>query len=91
MSLSGGRGGSHDEDACERPCPKRRKRRGVRYRGEGESRADRVREKERKHTAQMDKASMAQCHGQTRAGVQVGPGTDGVRETCTDSNPACEA
>ena len=33
----GGERGSLDEEACERPCPKRRKRR-ARYRGEGESR-----------------------------------------------------
>ena len=39
----------------------------------------------------MDKASVTQCHGQTRVGVQVGPGTDDVRETRSDSNPACEA
>ena len=58
---------------------------------EQELRADRVREKERKRTAQMDKANAAQCHSQMRAGVQVGPGTDGVRKTCSDSNPACEA
>ena len=33
----GGERGSLDEEACERPCPKRTKG-GVRYGGEGESR-----------------------------------------------------
>ena len=55
----GGERGSLDEEACERPCPKRRKRRGpVRGRGR-ESRADRVREKERKRTVRVNKASAA--------------------------------
>ena len=43
----GGERGSLDEEACEQPCPKRRRRGPVRGRGR-ESRADRVREKERK-------------------------------------------
>ena len=43
----GGERGSLDEEVCERPCPKRRKRRGpVQGRGR-ESRADKVWEKER--------------------------------------------
>jgi len=55
----GGERGSLDEEACERPCPKRRKRRGpVRGRGR-ESRADRVREKERKRTVRVNKANAA--------------------------------
>ena len=87
----GGERGSLNEEVCERPCPKRRKRRGpVQGRGR-ESRADKVREKERKRTTQMDKASAAQCHGQTRMVVLMGPGADGIRRERGNSDSASVA